>query len=847
MPQYNFFACEDPYRNQNLQIQNTKEIPMQEARETEFVLAPGEYSYIADQNSGSLSVSVGPCKVNLQMTDLPMVFDSKNNRFNRCQNVRDAVQFSPTADERSYIILDNPSSLADNPHPKPSAKNTQVPLHYGKKIIIHGPNTFALWPGQIARVVAGHQLRSNEYLVIKIYNAEEATKNASDLITSIINSVNVELDTEGKPITPQLETGQLFIIKGTECSFYIPPTGIEVVLDTSNKWIRDAITLERLEYCILLDENGAKRYVRGPEVVFPSPTETFVEISGAKKFKALELNEQMGLHIKVIADYLENNGKETISYKAGQELHITGKEQKIYYPRAEHAIIKYGDQAVQYAVAIPKGEGRYVLEKQTGNVKLIKGPEMYLANPIEAVMVRRVLSPKQVELWFPGNQEALRYNQELASVAKSSLVMDNQMYGRMSNSGYAGNLCPSGTMMAFSAMAADALVADEVTRKTTYTPPRTITLDTKYDGAVYIDIWPGYAVQVVSKSGQREVVQGPKCVLLEYDQTLEVLSLSRGKPKTTKDLLRTPYLKIQNNRVSDMVEAETKDLVPIKILVFHRVNFEGDPKKWFSTENYVQFLADHLRSKIRNAIKKVGIEEITNNATDLIRDTVLGKSVEGKRKGAAFEENGMRVYDVEVLSVVIDNDSINTMLVQNQHQIVSKSLESVQKNKLLEVTKATTEAEKQILELTASISLKKLEIAEKESDKKLEIRNKELEAEKGQQEVLDAIQKAELARKEADAKMIQEIEIKNRESLTKEFVTKFKAIEPDLVAAINNASKMALMQELVSNLPQATGGLGFLLGKGGMDAINSMIKGNPVLEEAMTTLMKSEGANGKAK
>ena len=30
----------------------------------------------------------------------------------------------------------------------------------------------------------------------------------------------------------------------------------------------EAVTLERLEYCILLDEDGNKRYIRGPAVVF---------------------------------------------------------------------------------------------------------------------------------------------------------------------------------------------------------------------------------------------------------------------------------------------------------------------------------------------------------------------------------------------------------------------------------------------------------------------------------------------------------------------------------------------------------------------------------------------------
>jgi hypothetical protein len=36
----------------------------------------------------------------------------------------------------------------------------------------------------------------------------------------------------------------------------------------------------------------------------------------------------------------------------------------IYFPRPEHVIIRYGEHKndIHYAVAIPKGEGRYVLK-----------------------------------------------------------------------------------------------------------------------------------------------------------------------------------------------------------------------------------------------------------------------------------------------------------------------------------------------------------------------------------------------------------------------------------------------------------------------------------------------------
>lgn len=60
--------------------------------------------------------------------------------------------------------------------------------------------------------------------------------------------------------------------------------GIEVVRDNNEQYVREAVTLERLEYCILLDEDGNKRYIRGPAVVFPKPTETFIGKQGSRKF-----------------------------------------------------------------------------------------------------------------------------------------------------------------------------------------------------------------------------------------------------------------------------------------------------------------------------------------------------------------------------------------------------------------------------------------------------------------------------------------------------------------------------------------------------------------------------------
>jgi major vault protein len=465
--------------------------------------------------------------------------------------------------------------------------------------------------------------------------------------------------------------GQLTIIKGTEVSFYIPPTGVEVVPDPqTHHFVREAATLERLEYCILLDENGEKRYVQGPAVVFPEPTETFVEDnsgeSGQRKFKAIELNPQSGLYVKVIANYSEG-GKQ---FRVGQELFITGSEDAIYFPRPEHSIIKYGDQQKHHAIAIPAGEGRYVLDRTNGKVELVRGPKMFLPDPRTQVVVRRILDRDTVAVLFPDNREALDVNEEFR------LQQQSLAPGEFLSSGEARS---QSRIQAFNLATKEAYAGDTITRGTSFSEPRSIVLDTKYQGAVSINVWPGYAVLVTKKSGERRVVSGPENILLEYDESLMVLELSTGRPKTDDRLLRTAYLRTVNNQVSDKVEVETRDLVPVAIELSYRVNFVGageERSKWFDIENYVKVLTDHCRSRLRNAAKHYGIDEFYRNTIDIVRDTLLGVVPEnGERPGLLFNENGMRLYDIEVLNVDILDRDINELMSRSMSRTLTGAIE----------------------------------------------------------------------------------------------------------------------------------------------------------------------------
>ncbi|MEZ4385330.1 MAG: hypothetical protein R3A79_28645 [Nannocystaceae bacterium] len=804
-------------------------------RERDLVLAPNEFAFILDETKGNINVYVGPHKTSLANTDGPVVFDPETKRFGR-RSLDEAIQPISIAPEGWYLMLKNPAR--DSSHPRTGALNNLPELNIGRKVNIPGPVSFALWPGQMVLTIKGHSLRSNQYLLVRVYDEAAAKENWSNAVikpqrveaSADVNTENSATEEEsivaGEQL-PELTIGKVLVIRGTEVSFYIPPTGVEVVRDASRNYVRDAVTLERLEYCILLDENGNKRYIQGPAVVFPKPTEDFVSKGGARKFQAIELNENSGLYLKVIAPYEEDG----VRYKVGDELFLTGNEQMIYFPRPEHAIIKYGEREKHYAVAIPAGEARYVLDRLSGQITLRRGPCIFLPDPRKEVIVRRILDPRTVALWFPGNRDAIEVNRMLAArergldEEKKAEQRDEPRKKRReepTGSGFAG---------------------DGFTRSQTFTGPRTIVLDTRYDGAVSIDVWTGYAVLVVNKTGDRAVVAGPQTRLLEYDETLQVLELSTGTPKSDESLLRTVYLRVLNNKVSDVVEAETRDLVRVHLSLSYRVNFEGEPGRWFEVENYVKFLSDHLRSLIRHAVKREGIERFYADASGFLRDVVLGKAGEGgSRPGRSFAENGMRVYDVEVLDVQIGDRTIAKLLVDAQHAVVQETLALAEGKRRLHFTRESETVSREIAAVQSQTRQEGMALKKTEVERGLEVRLAEIAAEAetrarkqaaelAAQEAMDSIHSAGLERDRRARELEIKIEAQVLEQRLSELraeveavVAKAGAVSPDLIAALQAFGDRALAERMAETMAP----LAILGGESVSEVLGRLLRGTPL-------------------
>jgi len=394
------------------------------------------------------------------------------------------------------------------------------------------------------------------------------------------------------------------------------------------------------------------------------------------------------------------------------------------------------------------------------------------------------------------------------------------------------------------------MMADEMERKTNYTKPRTIKLDTKYEGAVLLNIWPNFAVQVVNKQGERKVVEGPAVVMLEYDESLDILELSTGKPKHDHDLMATTYLQTKNNVVSDIITVETKDLIKVDVRLSYKVNFIGDNKKWFNVSDYVKLLCQHMRSLVRNAVKKIDIEEFNNKATDIIRDTILGKSLEGKRTGRHFDENEMDIYDVEVLNINIDDDDIADMLIENQHDIVEQNLKIAKLLKDLEYTKKQEDIKRTKLDEKIITSNKETEVSLKEikndnsveelhqtsgqqiqkmkEEFDIELKDSRIKAENEAQKTLDAIAGAKLVREKAVEDLHTKLAKERTEIKTKSLEAVMKAIQPRLVEALIVSGNQKLADTLAKNLKPQKGGLDTLFAGGGFKEILETVKGSPL-------------------
>lgn len=674
-----------------------------DVRERDILVAPNEYAYVQDLTKGDISLYVGPTKISLSNTE--RLVEYYEGRFVTVRGEEGNIGVKPCvmAASSQYIILENPPKDA-NAKPAKGA-NYSIELLIGKKIVIPGPATFPLWPGQKAVVIDGHELREDQYLVVRVYDYVEG---------------------DDSPIGTQK------IVKGSEVSFYIPKTGLEVVPEDEDSYVRSAVTLRDGEYCILLAPNGKRKYFRGPAVVFPEPMEEFLLKDGRRSFTAYHLKKNSGIHIRVVKDFT-STGEDHIpagTYSAGQELFLKDLE-GLFFPNENLEVI--GEVR---PIPIADKEGIYVRDIETGKITTEIGPKNFLPDPTKMEVVTRSLNEERARLYGLGERPMLAL-------------------------------------------------------------PKAI--------SIYIP--PSFAVMVSAKN-KREVVKGPQTLILNYDEDLEILKLSTGKPKSDDHLLSTCFLQTDGNKVSDIVRVRTLDHVELDITLSYRVSFiarDSDSSKWFNVKNYVGLLCDHLGSIVRGAVRTTGIDTFHSNSTEVIRTAILGeKKTEGKRTGRHFEENNMWVYDVEVLNIKILDQDVNQLLSDAQRTAIVFEVTSKQEYMRLNSEKLKEEVNRQIYESKKSTVEKAIEL--ENAEKNLALAKAQLAIETDGLEVVgrakNQAKALEISAQTRLATTAKENELEGQLIAAKvaAFQQQMQSMSPELIATLKVLGDQHMATELTKNV-----------------------------------------------
>jgi hypothetical protein len=206
--------------------------------------------------------------------------------------------------------------------------------------------------------------------------------------------------------------------------------------------------------------------------------------------------------------------------------------------------------------------------------------------------------------------------------------------------------------------------------------------------------------------------------------------------------------------------------------------------------------------------------------------------------GRFFAENGMLVYDVEVLRVNVDSD-IAEILEAHQLEMIDKALKLNDAKSRIELVAALNEAEKKEnemltakrmfnIELEHKIATEKMAKEEEINAKKRAAAQAKADAELALQDILNQINEAKLARDKAenDAKVALQKELEViEEAKQKAYAETVKeimgAVSPGLIEALSTKANAELLTEATKNLSP----LAIARGESVADTVNTLMRG----------------------
>ncbi|MBS2018335.1 MAG: hypothetical protein JST00_36045 [Deltaproteobacteria bacterium] len=799
--------------------------------------------------------------------------------------------------------------------------NKEKELVAGTKRIIPGPCSFPLWPGQSAEVRPAHKLGANQYLLVEVVgDVDERAPYFRLVIESAgLSSAVIDQggeDPSGAELSPRstsdaaLRLGQRIVIQGRHTQLFIPPSGIEIVppieesepkdevtddtigtlppeiaaechklvtsvregmtqkqfavmknelrhrqdlalnqraimlaaLDQAfearaatagpskrvdrdrqrsgpqDPYARRAVVLGPKEFCILFDADGNPRIVRGPARVFPGPHDTFLQRGSRRRvYDAYELAEHQALWLRVIAPISRDRLAKHLppgfvldreEYDAGAELIVRGQP-SVFFPFIEAEVVSPvtrephvgndHESVILEAVGIDQKSGIYVKDLRTGMVKMVRGETSYLIDPRSEERVQRRVPREAWNLWIA--------HSETHKVAKTGSPEDGQF-----------------------------IVSP---------------------WAFAVSIPNNEACLVTSRHGRRVEV-GPKIVLLEYEEQLMPFHLSKGPSKDGHNTITTCFLRVQGARVADTFDVESSDFVKLKLKLGFTGRFDGPAEFWFSVDDPVKLLADHVRARLREVTRELPFARLVREMGKIVRQTLFGEN-----DSFSFEENGMVIDACELLDLKILDSTLAETFSSAQKEMVKLQITDEQATRRLasERHQDTVDAEEHEIVRTAVQRKAESRIVDAKSDHAVELQTLELRFARAQAELREELASAErraaaaAARRLEEAKSdaaanaavyeveeahlakVAELELARAAALAEAEAVRLRAIQPELVGALHAAADAEVMKAAATNMNLVS----LLGGKSPQELFEHVLKGTPLERSTRDMRARSDG------
>ncbi len=570
----------------------------------------------------------------------------------------------------------------------------------------------------------------------------------------------------------QRKAGDEWLVTIDDAEIHIPDVYEEVVGEVA------ITTLSDREWCTVVDPIGedgkpqlGKREIRqGRTSFFLHPGESLE--NGIQKVYVL--GEQESLLLRAKEAFTEGAGDNLIQRQPGDLWMIAGPRD--YIPRVEVEVLEK-----RKAIPLDKNEGIYARNIQTGELRLVSGPQAYMLSPYE-------------ELW----------QKELSPEVEELLTQKIDIFSRR-------NWRPP-------------------TEERAEAKPETAQVASKRDKtrAVVFHVPQNAAVQIHDyKERTARTVFGPDLVMLGPDEAFTVLSLSGGKPKRPNSI-KSLALLLGPDFMTDIFTVETSDHARLQLQLSYNWYFDVDRNdqpaaaRLFQVPDFVGDACKAIASRVRGAVAGVQFDEFHRNSAKIIRLAVFGTDAEGRvRDEFRFRSNNLVITNIDIQSVEpVDERTLESLQKSVQiaiqittdaqeaaarrdadrieqeakarlerQIIVDKGAAEVERKKLLEF-----QAENAAIEAAGQATAEaraKAEAARIEGELAVNLAQQEAEAERiraeGELAQLRARQEAELAHQQAIARL----EIQKAERMaqinTTEFAQKVAAIGPETLQAIAQA------------------------------------------------------------